>query len=184
VVGGWGLTMLALGPRLTVLFVLVAILLLAIAWLCTRTDVVARLFNRIARSMPQRFAGMLAGGGEQFTNYFKKVKPGSYVVAMVYTILAYTIIFFQLFDISRHMGMGLSYWQICAFVSIVTIVTLVPISIAGVGTRDLLYILIFNKIGLSEAAAVSFAMVHFVMSVLSSMVIGMVAWQWRSKYYK
>lgn len=183
VVGGWGLTTLALGPQVTLLFLLLAGLLGVIAWVCTRTAMVAKIFNRVARSLPQRFAAMLAGGGETFTGYFKKLSWHHYLLAVLYTTIAYAVIFFQLFDFAGHMGIPLSWWQVCFFVSITTIISLVPVSIAGVGTRDLLYILMFAQIGLPETAAVAFAMIHFVLSVLSAIVIGVAAWQVRAFIY-
>ncbi len=180
VIGTWGITTIALGPRLTVLFVFVALFLVVVAWLCARTNFIAWLFARLGRHVPQRYAALVAGGGAAFTGYFRLLTLRHFLLAALYTVLAYIVIFFQMYDLANRMGIPLTWWHTCFFVSIVTIVTILPISIAGVGTRDLLYILIFRQMGLSDAQAVAFAMTHFIISSLSSIIIGVAAWQIRA----
>lgn len=183
VVGGWGLTTLALGPRLTVLFFFVTAFLVALGWVCTRTPLPGRLFDRLARRLPEKYAGMVAGGSEAFTGYFRGVTWRQHLMAGLCTALAYAVIFFQLWDLGTRMGIGLSWSQVCYFVAIVNIVTIVPISIAGVGTRDLLYILIFARLGLSRESAVAFATVHFLVGSVLAIGFGVVCWQLRARAY-
>lgn len=76
---------------------------------------------------------------------------------------------------SRALGMDIPIAVLAGSISASIFVSLLPISLLGLGTRDMVLILIFSRYGLSREAAVSFSFT-FVLVYLIMGVIGLICW--------
>lgn len=91
------------------------------------------------------------------------------------TLFCFLIFFIQCHIILRAMNISIDFITITLFISISSIVSLLPVSIAGLGTRDAVLIYLFSIIGLKPEFAVSFAFLIFMTFYVAIGVMGAIA---------
>jgi uncharacterized protein (TIRG00374 family) len=106
-------------------------------------------------------------------DHFKSVRL---VVPMALTVVAYVIFFAQCDLIARAANIPIGYMNVAYCISVANLVSLLPISISGIGTRDAAMISMFVVLNLPKESAVVFSMLFLIISNVSSGAIGAVAW--------
>lgn len=71
-----------------------------------------------------------------------------------WTLLAWIINVFQRYCFARMIGMNINIFYFSSVIVIAAFITLVPISIQGVGTRDTVFVLMFGKLGVPNEQSV------------------------------
>ena len=98
------------------------------------------------------------------------------VWAVLLTVLAYGIFFGQCYLLAQSLDLDVGFIPIMFAVAYGSLVTLVPISISGLGTREATMIAYLNSAGVNAEAALSFSLLVFVTFYVAGGVIGAVAW--------
>ncbi len=55
------------------------------------------------------------------------------------------------------------------FIPIITVITFLPISIAGVGVRELAFVFFFTRVGVPEYACISLSLLYFAMGIVGTL---------------
>ena len=76
--------------------------------------------------------------------------------------------------VARALGVDVSPWVFFLFVPITTAALLVPISIAGFGVREGLYVALFGQLGVEPALAVALSLLTYSLDILCGLVGGAV----------
>ena len=84
--------------------------------------------------------------------------------------------FIQSYLIVMAMGLSINFITITLFMAISNLISFIPISIAGLGTRDATLIYLFSTIGLRPELAVSYAFLVFITFFVASGLLGAGAW--------
>lgn len=92
------------------------------------------------------------------------------------TCLSYTVFFIQCYLITIAMGITINFITITLFMAISNLISFIPISISGLGTRDATLIYLFSLINLSPELAVSYAFLVFITFFVCGGLMGAVAW--------
>jgi len=92
------------------------------------------------------------------------------------TCLSYTVFFVQCYLITIAMGISINFITITLFMAISNLISFIPISISGLGTRDATLIYLFSLIGLKPELAVSYAFLVFITFFVCGGLMGAVAW--------
>ena len=92
------------------------------------------------------------------------------------TCLSYTVFFIQCYLIAIAMGISIDFITITLFMAISNLISFIPISISGLGTRDAALIYLFSLIGLNPEMAVSYAFLVFIIFFVCGGLMGAVAW--------
>jgi len=108
---------------------------------------------------------------ESLQNY--KLRHMTYPLAL--TALSRFVYFSITFIFAKSLGIPISFLYNVVCVSFSTFMAMLPISVAGLGTRDATLILLFSLMGLSKERAVGFAATILLMSVAAG-TIGFFAW--------
>jgi uncharacterized protein (TIRG00374 family) len=74
------------------------------------------------------------------------------------TLMAWNINFFGSFLIARSLDLPVTFMEVGALIGLSTIFTLLPVSIAGLGTREVSLIFLFSQLGLSQEQALAFSL--------------------------
>ena len=111
----------------------------------------------------------LREGLRQFT-------PGSIIAGAALTVLAYAAYFGQCYLLTRALRMNISYSSAAFAVSIGGLITLLPVSISGVGTRDAAIVFYLKQYAVSTETALSYSLLFFFVFYLVNGLIGAVAW--------
>ncbi|MCX5752609.1 MAG: lysylphosphatidylglycerol synthase domain-containing protein, partial [Candidatus Krumholzibacteria bacterium] len=82
----------------------------------------------------------------------------------------------QCYLIADALDISISFLNIAFCISAANLISLLPISISGIGTRDATMIAMFSMLHLSRESAVSFSIMFLFISNISACVIGAIAW--------
>jgi uncharacterized protein (TIRG00374 family) len=131
------------------------------------------LMGRIYRRLP----GSSAGGLERFLRSLRALVGRRLAVVIPLTIASFVLNYVQGGWIARAIGAPLGVMDIVAMLSITSLLSLTPISVSGVGVRELFLALIFPTLGLPAAQGVVFGLLFFICNYLAVVAVGFVAWQ-------
>jgi hypothetical protein len=92
------------------------------------------------------------------------------------TILAYFMYFGFSWLIMISLHLTPSYMDVVFIMSIMSLSTIIPLSVAGFGTREATLVLLFSYYGLASETAISFSLMHFTAFFLWGGLIGLVFW--------
>lgn len=128
-------------------------------------------WGRIGRMLlgPQGWLTQVHAGLRQLTR-------SQLTMAAALTALAYALYFGQCYGLARAMGLGIGFGPATYAVALGSLVTLLPISISGLGTREATIIAYLGAAGVGAEAALGFSLLVFATFYLGSGLLGMVAW--------
>jgi len=72
------------------------------------------------------------------------------------------------FALARHLGMQVSFLAISLATALVWLVTVVPVSLAGVGVRELSYVYVLAPYGVSAEAATALSLTQFAVMIITA----------------
>jgi len=98
------------------------------------------------------------------------------VWAVILTVLAYGIFFGQCYLLAQSLDLEIGFIPVMFAVAYGSLITLVPISISGLGTREAAMIAYLNSAGVNAEAALSFSLLVFVTFYVAGGLVGAVAW--------
>ena len=110
-----------------------------------------------------------------FFDGFKKLNIYNIILLSIISLLAWIIYYILMYLLAIAINIDIPFLYLVACVSFSAAVTLLPISISGIGTRDAILIFLFSKIGLSTESAVAFSIMILGMYVFNG-IIGLLAW--------
>ena len=133
----------------------------------------AELFGRLLRRFTERWHASLDG----LLTSLRALTRKGLVFAIPLTVGAFALNYAQGWLLSRAIGIDLSYVDVAALLSATSLLGLMPISISGIGVRELFLALVFPALGLQPAQGVAFGLLVFACINLATVLIGFVAWQ-------
>jgi uncharacterized protein (TIRG00374 family) len=101
---------------------------------------------------------------------------GILIVSTVLTVTAYLVYFTQCFLLSMALAIEVSFVSVMFAVALGSLVTLLPFSISGLGTREATIIAYMSTVGISAETALSFSFLVFVTFYVVCGLIGAMAW--------
>ncbi len=124
-----------------------------------------------------RFDARLTLATGRFQKGLRPLLTPGLVVPLVLTLVAYALFFGQarLLAVALDLEIGIVYLAVC--LSVAGVITLLPISFSGLGTRDAILIALFAPLGLAAEQAVAFSTLFFLTFYVGGGIIGAVAWQ-------
>ncbi len=120
-----------------------------------------------------------ASGVERFVGALRRVMRAGRAMlpALLLTAVAFLANYVQAFLVAGALGLELSFLDVVSLLAISSLLSLLPISISGVGVREGFYALVFPSLGLPAAAGVAFGLGVLATLYLPLVVAGFVAWQ-------
>jgi len=106
----------------------------------------------------------------------RQLSPRSALLAAGLTVLAYGIFFGQCYLLALALALPLSYLQVSYAVAIGSLVTLLPISISGLGTREAAIIAYLGTADIASEQALGFSLLVFAAFYVAGGLFGAVAW--------
>ncbi|GAH55102.1 unnamed protein product, partial [marine sediment metagenome] len=93
------------------------------------------------------------------------------------TLVTYAIFFSQCYLLALSLNLSLSFLDIAVYMAVANLVVLIPVSIAGIGTRDATLIALFSLQGVSAEAALSYSLLVLFTFYICGAAMGAIAWQ-------
>jgi uncharacterized membrane protein YbhN (UPF0104 family) len=88
------------------------------------------------------------------------------------------------YTVTQVLGINVQFRYVLLMMPMITIVEILPISIAGIGTRDAAAIYFFGVVGVESAQAVGFSLLYVLVGTYLVAAFGFVAWLFKpSKFH-
>ena len=140
------------------------------------TFIIARpFFNSI---IPEKYKDKLKLAFDSFydgLNLLKRRKM-KLMVAFILSLADWLISFVQSYIILLAFGYNISYFNLIFIIPLSVLVTLIPISIAGLGTREATFIYLFSLFSIPPEISVSYSIASLVFSSLLVSFFGLILW--------
>jgi uncharacterized protein (TIRG00374 family) len=104
---------------------------------------------------------------EYFEHYFRKRKL--LFKGFLYSIVIQLSVIFTVYILASGMGLDIPFFTFVVFLPIIFIVTLIPVSISGIGLREGAFVLLFGIIGLAPDKAMTLSLIWFISVVIGSL---------------
>ncbi|MBN1163713.1 MAG: flippase-like domain-containing protein [Candidatus Krumholzibacteriota bacterium] len=157
----------------SVIMAAVILVTLSIFW---RRDLLYKIIERfVAGSGLSKVRSGIGRIASDILNEFIHLKGIRVVVIVLLTLAAWTLHYLFFIFFARALGIEGSVTLLIVSISTAIFVGLVPVSISGLGTRDMVLILIFAQAGLSREAAVSLSLAFVVVYLLIGL-LGFICW--------
>jgi uncharacterized protein (TIRG00374 family) len=126
-----------------------------------------------------KFGVKLFGQGswlQELRSYLITLRWSHILIASLFTAFAYVLFFGQCYLLALGMNLRVSILTICFAVSLGSLITLIPISISGLGTREAAMIAYLGRHGISAELSLGYSLLVFVTFYLAGGLIGAIAW--------
>ncbi|MGD2205744.1 MAG: lysylphosphatidylglycerol synthase transmembrane domain-containing protein [Anaerolineae bacterium] len=132
----------------------------------------------LVRRLPivRRYDTRLTEATERFQRALQPLLTPGLIAPLGLTLAAYALFFGQgqLLTLALALPMDIVYLAVC--LSVAGVITVLPISISGLGTRDAILIGLFAPLGIRAERAVAFSTLFFLTFYIGGGAIGAVAW--------
>ncbi|MCK4321146.1 flippase-like domain-containing protein [candidate division WOR-3 bacterium] len=96
------------------------------------------------------------------------------VIGIGYSLLVQMMIICINFFLAMSLSIDISFISLIAYIPLITIISLIPITINGLGMRESAYVFLFSSYGIARGEALSLSLVFFAASVIASVIGGIV----------
>ena len=158
-----GLVLWNLLDRFWTLLVVTVMIGLASIFLFSRTAA-GFAFEKIFSRLPL-LRGLLrkyGKSGGDFKSGIMSLTGKTMIVPVLITLLSYVIHFMQLSILAYALNIDIGYFDVVFVISSTMLISIIPITIAGIGTREAMLILLLGKLSVSAEQAVSYSLAIFV----------------------
>ena len=125
--------------------------------------------------IPSKYKEKIKINFNDFYNDLKILNRKKLLIVFLLTISMWLVYFIQIFFLAEALNISIPFIYLSICVCIAGLINLIPISILGIGTRDITLILLFSFLGISSESAVAISMLILLMGVLMAL-IGLVCW--------
>lgn len=166
-----------LGSETTSIVLLVSFIVggLVSLWAVTQRNVVAKVakpfFNHI---IPQRYKDTLrVGFGDMYNSISSVTKKPLFLLSLLFlTYLSWVMSSLTTWLIALSLGIEIPLVYIVTFVPIATILELIPITVAGFGTREATFVFLFGALGIAASSVIAMSLLGVVVSFATAAVGG------------
>lgn len=177
IVGGFGLISFSLLGE-TILAVIVLLLLLAISLLILSRRIGQRLIGVVYKAkILSRFKGRIDTFVDQFYWGVERLTGRKLVFPLLLTLAAYATLFSQCYLLALSLNLPLSFFYVAICMAVATLVALIPVSVCGIGTRDITLIALFSLQDIAYESALSYSLLVLFTLYIFTAVMGAIAWQ-------
>jgi len=156
-----GIYMIALSIILLLIIILIFLLFNKESWL-------NKFFGKIIQKVfPIDFKKYSSFSFNKLWSGIKNLKKKQIIYFLTYLIIGWLFYFLSRYFIALSLGINLSFLNISIISILVAIVTTLPISVAGLGTREVAIIYFFGLFSLNKETALLFSLFIFTVDILA-----------------
>jgi len=112
---------------------------------------------------------------QDFINDLKIYKLKHYLVVFLITTFSWVFYYLQMYILAKEVNLNIPFLYLAVSVTIAGFITLIPISISGVGTRDAALIILFSPFLIAKEQIIAFSALILLM-VIWGALIGLICW--------
>jgi len=131
-----------------------------------------KLFNKL---IPQKYQKSWKLNFQDFINDLKSYKLKHYLIILLITIFSWFFYYLQMYVLARGLEINVPVLYLSISVTIAGLITLLPVSIFGIGTRDAALIVLFTPLAIATEQIVVFSILILLTSLFANF-IGLICW--------
>ena len=98
----------------------------------------------------------------------------SLTAGVVLTVVAYVFVFWSGYLLTRSLSIDIGFLDAALVLGLANLLSLIPITVAGVGTRDAVFVFVFGVLGIVQAQALAFSALVLANFYLGVGIVGLV----------
>ena len=156
-------------------FYIICTILLVIVFLSKKTIIskfIQILFKKI---IPASYKNDVGETARDFYKNLKLIDINVLLFSSVATLLAWFVYYTQIYLVTLSLAIPVSFWYLATCITISAMLTLLPISISGIGTRDATLIIMFSYVGVDSESAIALSFMILIMYIINAF-FGLLAW--------
>ena len=127
------------------------------------------------KMIPKRMKEKISDKKSLFEHYFQQIATALNYRAYLLSASGFLLYFLSIYLLNLGLGLNFSFPQIVCIMALTSLVTAIPISFMGIGTRDAALIVVFTWYGRSAEEAVSLSL-GLLLLRLSIILLGSLFW--------
>ena len=131
-----------------------------------------KLFNIF---VPQKYQKSWKINFQDFINDLKIYKLKNYLIIFLITTFSWVFYYLQMYILAKGAGLSVPFLYLAISVTVAGFITLIPISISGIGTRDIALILLFSPFLIAKEQVIAFSALILLMLIWGALV-GLACW--------
>lgn len=164
------------------LLIIMIFLLAGVPYILMRQELIIKLASIFANiGYFKKYSLKLKFHSEEFCNTVKAININLVIILAVITLSSYLIHFWQCYLLFLLVAQDISFLTVMFFVSITALVSILPITLIGIGTREASLIYLFSLIGRSAEEAVCVSLLIFVSFHVNTAILGLISWYIKGK---
>lgn len=134
--------------------------------------ILKKIFNIL---IPKKYQKSWKMNFQDFINGLKVYKIKNYLIVFLITAFSWLFYYLQMYILARGINLSVPFLYLAIAVTIAGFITLIPISIYGIGTRDAALILLFAPFLIAKEQIIVFSALILLMSLFVTL-IGLICW--------
>ena len=163
-----------INPDFSVIIIILAFALVGVALIFFFKNGLWELLKKIVGFLlPAERYNTLIKEWNIFKTDFGKVFPSTVIPMLFYSLLAYLCYYVQIYVVALGFGVNVSFIYLGLCSSLAALISLLPVSIGGLGTREAVFIYLLSKISISSETAVLISFIEG--SVFAILLMALIA---------
>jgi len=128
--------------------------------------------------IPEKYRKSWKINFQDFIDDFKIYKLKNYIIIFLISILSWFFYYLQTYILSKAINIDVPFLYLAITVTTAGLITLIPVSVAGIGTRDAALILLLAPFSIFREQAILFSALILLMSLFAALV-GLTCWLYK-----
>lgn len=125
--------------------------------------------------IPKKYQNSWKINFQDFINDLKVYKLKHYLIISLITVFSWCFYYLQMYILAKSTNLNIPFFYLAISITAAGLITLIPASISGIGTRDATLILLFAPFSILKEQAIVFSSLILLMSLFASL-IGLICW--------
>lgn len=153
--------------QLYILNIILLVVFLAALIIFLRKNVVAKA---LARLIPKKYRSLTHQTVQEALEYFSFKKVNNIITVSFWTGALWLVQFFAMFLCAPALKIEVNFLYFCVCSAVATTISMLPVTVAGVGTRDMVFILILGGLGVTQQQSIALSTLILALFLSNSII--------------
>lgn len=131
----------------------------------------------LTKISPKAYKEIVHRNAHRLAQRVGEFKPAFLITCGLLSVVNYAFLLLRVYSLVLALHMDVPFWYFAMVVPLLRLVGLIPISVSGIGTRDITAIYLFAQVGVPEESSLILSMLSL-LTLQFQALIGLLAW-WR-----
>lgn len=158
------------------IFLIIILILLVLLFILFKIGLIKFVIKKIFYIfIPQKYQKSWKINFQDFINDLKIYKFKNYLIIFIISALSWFFYYIQMYILSKGINIDLPFLYFAIAITIAGFITLIPISISGIGTRDAALLLLFSPFLIAKEKIIVLSALILSISIIAALV-GLICW--------